>query len=188
MVTPSLPTDPSPSPAGAASTEELATSVEELYVRYRRPAAALARRILVDDALVEDVLQEVFLTVWRDPGAFDPDRGDLPTWLMTLVHHKAVDVVRREEAHRRRAEPAPPIAGGDVAGEACGRATDSQVRTALSALPAGQREVLALAYFGGYSQQQIAELTATPLGTVKSRTGTAVRRLRRDLRRLAPAC
>ena len=188
MPSQSSPVDPSPSRDGAVS-------VEELYERYRRPAAALARRVLVDEDLVEDVLQEVFLTVWRHPGAFDPARGSFGSWLMTLVHHKAVDAVRREEVHRRRLQCAgagpselEPDPGRDVAGDACDRATHAQVRTALSALPAGQREALTLAYFGGYSQQQIAALTATPLGTVKSRTGTAVRQLRRDLHRLAPPC
>ena len=77
-------------------------AVDGLYDRFRRPAFALARRILADDVLAEDVLQDVFLTVWRDPGAFDRSRGSFASWLLAMVHHKAVDVVRREESQRRR--------------------------------------------------------------------------------------
>src|ERR687893_2840597 len=77
-------------------------AVDDLYDRFRRPAFALARRILADDTLAEDVLQDVFLTVWRDPGAFDGRRGTFASWLLAMVHHKAVDAVRREESQRRR--------------------------------------------------------------------------------------
>src|SRR5215212_10665595 len=77
-------------------------AVDDLYTRFRRPAFALARRILADDVLAEDVLQDVFLTVWRDPSAFDGSRGSVAAWLLAMVHHKAVDAVRREESHRRR--------------------------------------------------------------------------------------
>src|SRR5690348_653789 len=77
-------------------------AVDDLYERFRRPAFALARRILADDVLAEDVLQDVFVTVWRDPGAFDRARGSVASWLLAMVHHKAVDAVRREESQRRR--------------------------------------------------------------------------------------
>src|ERR1700712_4453429 len=77
-------------------------AVDALYERFSRPAFALARRILADDVLAEDVLQDVFVTVWRDPGAFDRARGGVASWVLAMVHHKAVDAVRREEAHRRR--------------------------------------------------------------------------------------
>jgi RNA polymerase sigma-70 factor (ECF subfamily) len=168
-------------------------TLDELYEQFRRPAFALARRILLEDSLAEDVVQEVFLAVWRDLGGFDAARGSFSSWLMAMVHHKAVDAVRREEAFRRRQLRAggglpDPDAHGvrDVADEACDREAHSRVRTALSALPAGQREALTLAYFSGYTQREIATLTATPLGTVKSRTLSGVRQLRRDLQRLAP--
>src|SRR3712207_3231334 len=78
------------------------SAIDDLYGRFRRPAFALARRILADDTLAEDVLQEVFLSVWRDPAAFDRARGSVASWLLAVVHHKAVDAVRREESHRRR--------------------------------------------------------------------------------------
>ena len=177
------PEPPAPCPTGADTASP--ACLEDLYEQFHRPAFALARRILVEDGLAEDVVQEAFLAVWRDPGAFDPARGGFSAWLMTLVRHKAVDTVRREEAHRRR--HLATAAAWDVAGEACDRAVHAQVRTALSALPARQREALALAYFSGYSQQEIAVLTATPLSTVKSRSVAGVRQLRRELRRLAPS-
>src|SRR5215217_9382008 len=78
------------------------TAVDDLYERFRRPAFALARRILADESLAEDVLQEVFLSVWRDPSAYDRARGSFSSWLLAVVHHKAVDAVRREESQRRR--------------------------------------------------------------------------------------
>src|SRR3954453_22209685 len=77
-------------------------AVDDLYDRFRLPAFALARRILADDALAEDVLQDVFLSIWRDPAAFDGARGSVASWLLAVVHHKAVDAVRREESQRRR--------------------------------------------------------------------------------------
>jgi RNA polymerase sigma-70 factor (ECF subfamily) len=104
------------------------TAVDDLYQRFRRPAFALARRVLADDALAEDVLQEVFLSVWRDPAAFDRGRGSVASWLLAVVHHKAVDAVRREESQRRRRAPAEdemaleaPMATRDVAEEAWSR-------------------------------------------------------------------
>jgi len=163
-------------------------AVDELYDRYSRPAFTLARRILVDDVLAEDVVQDVFLTVWRDPGAFDAARGSFSSWLMAMVHHKAVDAVRREESHRRRqarAEDdlalASPTSSRDVEEEAWSRVVSGHVRGALSALPAPQREALTLAYYGGYTQREVAALTSTPLGTVKTRMLAGMRRLREEL-------
>jgi RNA polymerase sigma factor (sigma-70 family) len=160
-------------------------ALSQLYQRFGRPCYSLARRICADEGLAEDVVQEVFLTLWRDPSRFDPSRGGFATWLLTLIHHKAVDAVRRESTIRRRMVAAPeagedwsptPVPGADQA--AMARVAAGQVRAALHRLPLEQRQVLALAYFGGHTQREIAVLTSVPLGTVKSRMFTAVQRLR----------
>jgi RNA polymerase sigma-70 factor (ECF subfamily) len=163
-------------------------AVEELYDRFRRPAFALARRILADDALAEDVLQEVFLSVWRDPAAFDRERGSFAAWLMAAVHHRAVDAVRREESQRRRRTRAgdeltlaAPTADRDVEEEAWRRILSERVRAALGMLPEAQREALVLAYYGGYTQREVAALTGAPLGTVKTRMLAGMRRLKAEL-------
>src|SRR3954452_15379791 len=138
-------------------------AVDDLYERFRRPAFALARRMLGDDVLAEDVLQEVFLGIWRDPTAFDGGRGSVGSWLLAMVHHKAVDAVRREESHRRRRTlvegdlglgTAPPRPT-DVDNAAWQGALADRVRAELHALPAPQREALTLAYYGGYTQREV---------------------------------
>jgi RNA polymerase sigma-70 factor (ECF subfamily) len=159
--------------------------LDQLFVRFRRPAFALARRILADDVLAEDVLQDVFLTVWRDPGAFDRSRGSAAAWLLAVVHDRAVEAVRREESHRRRrarAEedlargvPTAARSAGDAAADA------DRIRVALGGLPTLQREALTLAYYGGYTQREVAALTGAPLGTVKTRMLAGMRRLREEL-------
>ena len=163
-------------------------AIDGLYERFRRPAFALARRILADDVLAEDVLQEVFVTVWRDPGAFDRSRGSVASWLLAMVHHKAVDAVRREESHRRRQARAEedlarsvPTAARDVEDDVFTRSVSERVRVVLGALPAPQREALTLAYYGGYTQREVAALTGAPLGTVKTRRLAGRRRLREEL-------
>jgi RNA polymerase sigma factor (sigma-70 family) len=164
------------------------SAVDALYDLFGRPAFALARRILQDDGLAEDVVQEVFLTVWRAPDAFDERRAAVSSWLLAMVHHKAVDAVRREEAHRRRGRRAEedmaldvPAATRDAEEQAVDRVVSQQVRDALGELPAPQREALALAYYGGYTQREVAALTGVPLGTVKTRMLSGMRRMRRDL-------
>lgn len=161
----------------------------ELYDRYSRPAYSLARRVCVDPELAEDVVQEAFLVLWRNPAGYDPSRGGFGTWLMTVVHHRAVDVVRREDTRRRRNVPltdevsehtVPPTEGADHA--ALTGVVGAEVRAALQRLPDDQRQVIALAYLGGYTQTEVAALTGIPLGTVKSRTFAAIRRLRTSLR------
>ncbi len=164
------------------------TAIDDLYERFRRPAFALARRILGDDVLAEDVLQEVFLSVWRDPSAYERGRGSVASWLLAVVHHKAVDAVRREESQRRRqalAEDelvlAEPVAARDVEDDVWTRVVSEQVRTALGGLSAPQREALTLAYYGGYTQREVAALTGAPLGTVKTRMLSGMRRLKQEL-------
>lgn len=178
---------------GGTSDAELArrlregdgAALSELYQRFSRPCYVLARRVCVDEGLAEEVVQEVFLTVWRDPRRFDPVRGSFATWLLTLIHHKAVDAVRRESTVRKRVVPSPeagevrspaPLPGADQA--AIARVAASQVREAMGQLPTEQRQVLELAYFCGHTQREIALLAGVPLGTVKSRMFAGVQRLR----------
>jgi RNA polymerase sigma-70 factor (ECF subfamily) len=187
---------PPRSPEGSAADLELVRrvaagdrgAVDDLYERFRRPAFALARRVLGDDVLAEDVLQEVFLGIWRDPSGFDGSRGSVASWLLAMVHHKAVDAVRREESHRRRRARAEedlaltaPTQTTDVEDAAWQRLVADRVRAALRALPAPQREALTLAYYGGYTQREVAALTDTPLGTVKTRMLAGMRRLKDTL-------
>lgn len=163
-------------------------AVDDLYALLGRAAFALARRVLQDDGLAEDVVQEVFLSVWKNPGAFDERRAAVGSWLLAMVHHKAVDAVRREEGHRRRGRRAEedlaldaPAATRDAEEQAVDRVVSQQVRSALGELPAPQREALALAYYGGYTQREVSALTGVPLGTVKTRMLAGMRRLRKDL-------
>lgn len=160
------------------------TAMEALYERYGTACYRLARRVLADAHLAEDVVQQVFLTLWQGSG-YDPSRGSLSTWLLGVTHNKAVDMVRREE--RRRAERLGP-AQEEIAAATPGPdevAWESlralQAREALRTLSGEHREVLLLAYYGGFTQSEIAEMTGLPLGTVKSRTLHAMRRLRSAL-------
>ena len=152
----------------AARSEEPALA--ELYDRYGRTAYGLALRVLRDQALAEDAVQEAFLTVWRTASRFVPERGKASTWILTLVHRRAVDAVRREQ--RRRADsldraPEPSVEGVDES--AWLRLQRERVQEALRRLPDAQREALELAYYGGLSQSELAERLGQPLGTIKSR-------------------
>ncbi len=165
------------------------TSFADLLEQYTARAWRLARRIVGDDRLAEDVVQEAFLAYWRNPAAYDGTRGAFGSWFLALVHHKAVDAVRREESQRRRADAEAQLAGrgtvGDVAESVADHIDDLRVRSALAGLPAAQREALVLAYWGGYTQREIAQRTGAPLGTVKTRMLAGMRRLQEGLRTVA---
>jgi RNA polymerase sigma-70 factor (ECF subfamily) len=155
------------------------TALAELYDRYGRPAYGLALRVLRDEALAEDAVQEAFLGVWRTAARFVPERGTASTWILTLVHRRAVDLVRREQ--RRRADPlesAAEPASGSVDDEAWLRLQRERVQHALRQLPDQQREALELAYYGGFTQSELAERLGLPLGTIKSRVFAGLARLR----------
>ena len=157
-------------------------ALAELYRRFGRLAYGLAFRILRDDALAQDAVQEAFLGVWRAAGRFTAERSKPSTWLLTLVHRRAVDLVRREE--RRRTEPLQPeseFAGAEAADEAELATRRQTIREALRQLPSEQREAIELAYYGGYTQSELAERLGQPLGTIKSRMFTGLARLRDTL-------
>jgi RNA polymerase sigma-70 factor, ECF subfamily len=155
------------------------TALAELYDRYGRIAYGLALRVVRDDALAQDAVQEAFLAVWRTAGRFMPERAKASTWILTLVHRRAVDVVRREE--RRRAESlelAPEQATAAADDDAWLRLRRERVQSALKQLPDQQREALELAYYGGFTQSELAERLGQPLGTIKSRMFGGLARLR----------
>jgi RNA polymerase sigma factor (sigma-70 family) len=161
----------------AARSEQ--TALAELYDRYGRPAYGLALRILRDEALAEDAVQDAFLALWRTASRFVPEKGKASTWILTLVHRRAVDVVRREQ--RRRTDsleqaPEPGAAGADE--EAWLRLQRERVQAALRRLPDQQREAIELAYYAGYTQSEIAARLGQPVGTIKSRMFTGLARLR----------
>jgi RNA polymerase sigma-70 factor (ECF subfamily) len=164
-----------------------AGALEALYERYGRAAYSLARRILTEETLAQDVVQEVFLSLWREAGRFDAGRGTVATYLLSMTHHRAVDVVRREESLRRwrtsdeglELQPDPKARVEDQAEASERRA---EVRAALKDLPDAQREALLLAYFGGYTQREVAALVGAPLGTVKTRMAAGMRKMKAALR------
>ncbi len=158
------------------------TAVAELYDRVGRIAYGLAFRVLRDAKLAEDAVQEAFLAVWRTAATFSADRAKASTWILTLVHRRAVDLVRREQ--RRRTDSLDALDGYEPASEPS--AEDAawlhfdrvRVQEALTHLPDTQRESIELAYYGGFSQSELAERLGLPLGTIKSRMFAGLARLR----------
>jgi RNA polymerase sigma-70 factor (ECF subfamily) len=154
-------------------------ALAELYERFGHVAYGLALRIVRDPALAEDAVQEAFLTIWRSAARFVPERAKASTWILTLVHRRAVDVVRREQP--RRAEPieaAPQASANTTEDEAWLRLQRDRVQKALRQLPDQQREALELAYYGGFTQSELADRLGEPLGTIKSRMFAGLARLR----------
>jgi len=168
---------------------EMATGEEaalgELYDRFARVAYGLALRIVRDHSLAADVVQEALLSVWRGAGSFDSRRGAARSWLLMLVHRRAVDVIQHRQRDRARDESEGAHTSRQNGRSACEAAElDAERRTvqaALASLSTKQRNVLELAYYGGYTQQEIAARLGLPIGTVKSQTSEALRRLRNIL-------
>lgn len=157
------------------------SALAELYDRVGRVAYGLAFRVLRDDRLAEDAVQEAFLGVWRTAAGYRAERAKASTWILTLVHRRAVDLVRREE--RRRAEPLDDemrdiATSGSAADAAWLDFERERVQVALRRLPDPQREAIELAYYGGFSQSELAERLGMPLGTIKSRMFAGLARLR----------
>jgi RNA polymerase sigma factor (sigma-70 family) len=161
-----------------ASSDDQA--LEELYDRFSRVAYSLALRILRDEALAQDAVQEAFLAVWRSADRFLAERAKASTWILTLVHRRSVDLVRRED--RRRGEPlestAEPTAPVTTEEEATLGFERRIVQEALAQLSPEQREALELGYYGGLTQSELAERLGQPLGTIKSRMFAGLSRLR----------
>jgi RNA polymerase sigma factor (sigma-70 family) len=164
-----------------------AAALEALYDRYGKAAYSLALRVLAVGTLAEEVVREVFLSLWRDARRFDPSRGTVGTYLLSMTHHRSVDVVRLQENPRRRQGPEEALAlaiepPADVEEEFEPSGRRGRVRAALAELPEAQREALMLAYFGGYTQREIASLVGIPLETVRTRMAAGMRRLKDELR------
>jgi RNA polymerase sigma-70 factor (ECF subfamily) len=154
-------------------------ALAELYDRFGRVAYGLALRIVRDPALAEDAVQEGFLAVWRSAARFVAERAKASTWILTLTHRRAVDLVRKEQP--RRADPldvAPHESGDDTQEEAWLRLRRARVQEALKQLPDKQREAIELAYYGGFTQSELADRLGEPLGTIKSRMFSGLSNLR----------
>lgn len=157
-------------------------ALASLYDRYCKLAYGVALRVLRDPELAEDAVQDTFITVWRKAAAYDPALGKASTWILTIVHRRAVDLVRRQQRFNAlpvRLEAAAPVTRAEGVAEDV--ALRSEVRAALRTLSSAEREVLDLAYWGGLTQSQIATALRIPSGTVKSRTSSALARLRNVL-------
>ncbi len=184
-----------PKPASEPSDEELLAglaagrleALDALYERYKSMAYGIARRITADDVLAEDVVQDAFLGAWRSADRYVAGRGSVKTWLLSIVHHRAIDAVRRRRPttelpaeDQGRTTPAA-LTLPDVWGEVSAGIDRDQVAMAVAVLPDVQREALELAYWAGLSQTEIADRLGVPLGTVKSRVRLALVTLRRKL-------
>jgi RNA polymerase sigma-70 factor (ECF subfamily) len=161
-------------------------ALADLYDRYSGLAYGIALRVLGDPARAEDAVQEAFLNVWNRAQSFDPERGSLRTWLLTAVRNRSIDYLRGRGAHERQELELQPAQAtsprGDPWREVSLSLEREAVREALASLPPEQRQAIELAYFGGYSQREIAGITRVPVGTVKGRTRLALEKLSSYLR------
>jgi RNA polymerase sigma-70 factor (ECF subfamily) len=163
-----------------------ARAFEVLYDRHCGAAFSLAYRMVGNRVAAEDIAQEAFLSIWRSRLRYRSDRGSVRTWVLGIVHHRAIDALRRNLVHERRRtttegleerHEAPELTDVEVAR----RDEARQVRSAIDALPADQSRVIELSYFGGFTHTQIAEMLETPVGTVKGRMRLGLEKLRREL-------
>jgi len=159
---------------------------ELVYDRHGAAAFSLAYRMVGDRVTAEDISQEAFLSIWRSRLRYDPSRGSVRTWVLGIVHHRAIDALRRNVAHERRRGPAEGIEEREEAPErtdveAARREEARHVRSALDSLPEDQSKVIELAYFAGFTHSQIAEMLEMPIGTVKGRMRLGLEKMRRAL-------
>ena len=160
-------------------------ALQDLYDRYRTMAYSIALRITSDASLAEDVVQDAFLGAWRNAARYVEGRGSVKTWLLSIVHHRAIDAVRRRrptsELPEAEAPPPPALTLPDVWKEVAGNLDREAIAAALATLSDVQREAIELAYFGGLTQIEIADRTGAPLGTVKSRVRLGLLAMRAEL-------
>jgi RNA polymerase sigma-70 factor (ECF subfamily) len=159
-------------------------ALAEIYRRHGGAVYGLAKRVTGDGTEAQDIAQEVFLRLWNDPGRFDPARGSLRTFLLTLCHSRAVELLRSRSARLRREERDARLtaaAGYDLDREIADLALAEQISQALGTLPTEERRVIELAYFGGHTYREVATLLDQPEGTVKSRIRNGLQRLRQSL-------
>lgn len=163
-----------------------ARAFEALYDRHGGAAFSLAYRMVGDRTAAEDIVQEALLSIWRSRVRYQRDRGSVRTWVLGIVHHRGIDALRRNLVHQRRRASAEGIEERlespertDV--EVARRDEARSVREAISTLPEQQGRVIQLAYFGGFTHTQIAEMLDMPVGTVKGRMRLGLEKLRRNL-------
>lgn len=186
---------PGPTPVisdlSAASDASLAMAVarwqqEALAEIYRRHAGAvfsLARRLLYEASLAEEVTQEVFVRLWREPERFDPGRGSLRTFLLSMAHGRAIDLLRSERSRKAREERSRAVAeaGYDLEQQVFDITAAEGVRQAVAKLPAPERSAIEMAYFGGHTYREVAVIQNEPEGTIKSRIRSGLRRMEHEL-------
>jgi RNA polymerase sigma-70 factor, ECF subfamily len=163
------------------------SALESIYRKYGGAVHFVARKVLRDETLAEDVVQDVFVTFWNSPGGFDHDRGSLRTYLVTIAHRRAIDVVRSEAARTRREQTSPVEERvDDIDDEVWARRQSEIVRNAVAQLAEDERNAISLAYFKGLTYVEVAKALAQPEGTVKSRIRSGMRKLSSALAEVAP--
>ncbi len=163
-------------------------ALEELYTRFSTSVYSLARFMLRHEALAEEATQDIFLNIWLKAASFNPDRGKAKSWIMSVAHHKVVDIIRSRRRNITMAHPTDyetldllPSSQRPTDEEAEQNLERERIKRALTTLPEAQREVIILAYYQGFSQSEIAQKLEQPLGTVKTRVRLAMQKLRVEL-------
>jgi RNA polymerase sigma-70 factor (ECF subfamily) len=163
-----------------------AAAFEVIYERHSRAAFSLAYRMAGSRGVAEDVVQEAFLNIWRSGARYERTRGSVRTWVLGVVHHRAIDALRRSFVHERRRASDEGLeelleTGERTDVEAARNEEAATIRAALGHLPADQSQVIELAYFGGFTHTEIAEMLQTPVGTIKGRMRLGLEKMRHAL-------